>query len=63
MSRSVLTRSAATVNPGVLIGTGFGLIFLVANSGAPLPTPAGSAIKGAGCIAVLAVLWAQTWKR
>lgn len=47
------------VNPGVLIGTGFGLVFLLVNSAAPLPAAVGFAVKGVGGLAVLAVLWAQ----
>lgn len=63
MSPFDLKRAGVTANPGVLIGAAFGAVFVVANSGAPVPAGAGGAIKGAGVVAVLAVLWAQARTR
>lgn len=48
-----------TANPGVLVGAAFGVLFLVFNSGAPLPVAVGVAVKGVAAAAAVAVLWAQ----
>lgn len=63
MARSRSIRFTVPANPGVLIGAGFGLVFLLANSGAPLPAAAGVAVKGVGGLALVAVVWAQLHQR
>src|SRR3954447_6018192 len=56
-------RQPIIANPGVLVGAGFGTIFVLGNSGAPMPPSTGAALKVACVVAALTVLLATALRR
>lgn len=59
MSPTMVRRFVVPARLGTVIGSAFGAVFVLANSGTPLPSVVGWLLRFAGLAALLCVLWLQ----